>query len=176
MKNRVSFPLINSPTVVSGRKSRCIYHFCRHTCAPFSSLRFRRLGSIDGPVRQAFLHSECFGDDCLYSLGPSRIAARHIRFTGAPLLRRCSLGCWTSVVVRSAYIKEQDTHNGKPPAAVELAAHSNPSHSFGSLPAPALLLHLCIPIPSHVPSQSDLLTCYTQIYLFPAKLPQSFLK
>ena len=29
-----------------------------HTCAPFSSLRFRRLGSVVGPVRQVFPHSD----------------------------------------------------------------------------------------------------------------------
>jgi hypothetical protein len=40
--------------LVSGRKNHnvlCIYG------APFSYLRFRRLGSVVGPVRQVFLHS-----------------------------------------------------------------------------------------------------------------------
>ena len=31
-----------------------------HICAPFSSLRFRGLGSVVGPARQVFLHSDPF--------------------------------------------------------------------------------------------------------------------
>ena len=39
--------------LVSGRKITMYMHIC----APFSYLRFRRLGSVVGTVRQVFLHS-----------------------------------------------------------------------------------------------------------------------
>jgi hypothetical protein len=56
--------------LVIGNGRKITMYKYMHICAPFSSLRFRRLGSVVGAVRQIFLHSdlESYVVDALFRL------------------------------------------------------------------------------------------------------------
>jgi hypothetical protein len=64
-----------------------------HTCAPFSCLRFRHLGSVVGTVRQVFLHSDL-------NKGPrTRNTLHRTRSLDSSLRNACPCGSQVPTVV-----------------------------------------------------------------------------